>query len=449
LSTYIPNTDADRAKMLAAIGVGSVDDLFAPIPASVRERADFSGVPGALDDIALKRHLQTLSAKNADADRFPCFLGAGVYDRYVPPVVPFVMGRSEFYTAYTPYQPEVSQGILQSIYEFQTLICQLTGMEVANASLYDGATALAEAVIMACDLTKRKQVVLASSVHPAFRRTVATYLPLLNDALVEVGHEEASGAFDHAALEATLSGDTACVVVQQPNFFGVVEDLKAVADAAHAKGALLIVAIEPVSLGLLESPGACGADIVVGEGQSLGLPMGFGGPLLGLLACRKEFVRRIPGRIVGGTVDADGTRAYTMTLRTREQDIRRDQATSNICTNQALWALGATVYLSLMGKTGLRQVAELSLQKAHYAFEKITAIPGYEPVFSGPFFQEFAVRCPDDPAALNKRLLDDAGIIGGLPLGPHYPGLENVALFCVTEMRTKDEIDALVQALRR
>jgi glycine dehydrogenase subunit 1 len=358
------------------------------------------------------------------------------------------MGRSEFYTAYTPYQPEVSQGILQSIYEFQTLICQLTGMEVANASLYDGATALAEAVLMACDLTKRKQVVLASSVHPAFRQTVATYLPLLNDALIEIGHEEVTGQFDHGALENVLSGDTACVVVQQPNFFGVVEDLKAVADAAHAHGALLIVTVEPVSLGLLESPGACGADIVVGEGQSLGLPMGFGGPLLGLLACRKEFVRRIPGRIVGGTVDTDGTRAYTMTLRTREQDIRRDQATSNICTNQALWALGATVYLSLMGKGGLRQVAKLSLQNAHYAFEQITALPGYKPVFSGPFFQEFAVRCPGDPQDINDRLFHEANIIGGLPL-TMYDDLSDCLLFCVTEMRTKDEIDAFVAALRR
>lgn len=432
--------------MLGAIGVGSVDDLFAPISAAIRARADFEHVPPALDDIALRRHLQQLAGKNAHADSHPCFLGAGVYDRYSPPVVAQVMGRSEFYTAYTPYQPEVSQGNLQSIYEFQTLISRLFGMDVANASLYDGATALAEAVIMACDLTKRKQVVLAGSVHPAFRRTVATYLPLLNDAIVEVGHDGASGQFSLDVLGEAVSSDTACVVVQQPNFFGVVEDLRAVADAAHARGALLIVVVEPVSVGVLESPGACGADIVVGEGQSLGLPMGFGGPLLGLFACRKEHVRRIPGRIVGGTVDAEGTRAYTMTLRTREQDIRRDQATSNICTNQALWALGATVYLSLMGKQGLRQAAELSLQNAHYAWAQITALPGYEPVFSGPFFQEFVVRCPEDPVVLNKRLFDNHGIIGGLPL-TMYDGLNDCLLFCVTEMRTKNEIDALVTAL--
>lgn len=433
--------------MLRAVGVGEIADLFAPIPEEIRRRADFSAVPPALDDIALRKHLLALSGKNADMDRYAWFLGAGIYDHYVPPVVAHVTGRSEFYTAYTPYQPEVSQGILQSIYEFQTLIARLTGMDVANASLYDGATALAEAAIMACDLQKRHGVAIASSVHPAFRKTVRTYLPMLADAVTEVPCDPATGQMDPDRAGSTLTGGFACLVVQQPNFFGVVEDLTALADAAHARGALLIVAVDPIALGLLETPGACGADIVVGEGQSLGCAPGFGGPLLGLFACRREYVRRIPGRIVGGTVDAAGKRAYTMTLRTREQDIRRDQATSNICTNQALFALAATVYLAALGKNGLRQVANLCLRKAHYAHEQICALPGYQPVFSGPFFKEFAVRCPSDPAALNRRLLD-AGIVGGLPLAGRYPNLTDTMLLCVTESRSREEIDALVAALR-
>jgi glycine dehydrogenase subunit 1 len=435
--------------MLEAIGAKSIADLFAPISDEIKERADFSGMDSALDDIALKKHLIALSSKNADMERFPCFLGAGIYDHYIPPVVGFVTGRSEFYTAYTPYQPEVSQGVLQSIYEFQTLISRLTGMEVANASMYDGATALAEAVIMACDLTKRTKVLIASSVHPSSRRVVTTYLSTLEFSEQEFPHDATTGTIDIAAVAAEITDDTACLVVQQPNFFGVIEDLKALADAAHAKGALLIVSIDPISLGLLETPGAAGADIVVGEGQGLGCFPAFGGPLLGLFACRKDikFVRRIPGRIVGGTLDSEGTRAYTMTLRTREQDIRRETATSNICTNQALFALAATVYMSLQGKTGMQQVANLCLQKAHYAQEQICALPGYSAAFTGPFFKEFAIRCPEDPVTINKRLLE-AGLLGGLPLGPVYPGMENGMLLCVTEQRSKEEIDQLVAVLK-
>ena len=445
--SYIPNTDTDRAKMLEAIGVNSIADLFDPISPQIQARTDFSGVAPALDDIALKKHLQKLSGKNLNMDTHPCFLGAGIYDHYIPPIVGHICGRSEFYTSYTPYQPEVSQGLLQSIYEFQTLICQLTGMDVANASMYDGATALAEGVIMACDLQKRKQVVLADTVHPAFRHVVDTYLSTLPFTPAYVPHNSETGQWDAATVDAAIGSDTACIVVQQPNFLGVVEDLTALANAAHAKGALLIVVIDPIALGLLETPGACGADIVVGEGQGLGCYPAFGGPLLGLFACRKEFVRRLPGRIVGGTVDSDGTRAYTMTLRTREQDIRRDAATSNICTNQALFALAATVYLSAQGKTGMTQVAHLCLQKAHYAHEQICALPGWEPLVSGPFFKEFAVRCPGDPVAINQKLLE-AGILGGLPLAPVYPDAGNALLFCVTEQRSKDEIDALIAALR-
>lgn len=432
--------------MLEAIGVGSIRELFSPLAPEILESADFSGVAPSLDDISLRRHLLGLAGKNADMDRYPTFLGAGIYDHYIPPVVGHITGRSEFYTAYTPYQPEVSQGVLQSIYEFQSLICRLTGMDVANASLYDGATALAEAVIMACDLKKRGSIAIPKSVHPAYREVVDTYVRTLPYAAHALPHNPETGCMDAARISESIGDDTACVVVQQPNFFGVIEDLSALAEAAHAKGALLIVVADPISLGLLETPGACGADIVVGEGQGLGCYPAFGGPLLGLFACRKEFVRRIPGRIVGGTVDTEGKRAYVMTLRTREQDIRRDTATSNICTNQALFALAATVYLSAQGKTGFDKVARLCVQKAHYAQAEICKLPGYEPVFGGPFFKEFVIRCPEDPATINKRLFA-AGIIGGLPLNAMYPELGNAMLFCVTEQRSKEEIDALVAAL--
>ncbi len=445
--SYIPNTDADRAEMLAALGMNSVGDVFAPISDAIKNKADFSNVEPSLDDIALRRHLINLSSKNADMDRYPSFLGAGIYDHYIPPVVGHICGRSEFYTSYTPYQPEVSQGLLQSIYEFQTLISRLTGMEVANASMYDGATALAEAALMACDLQKRKKVVAVGSVHPAARTLLDTYLDPLPFDAETVNFDPATGQADLSALDAALTPDAACLVVQQPNFLGVVEDLKALADLAHQKGALLVVSVDPISLGLLETPGACGADIVVGEGQGLGCYPAYGGPLLGILACRKSFVRRIPGRIVGATVDSEGTRAYTMTLRTREQDIRRDTATSNICTNQALFALAATVYLAAQGKTGMKQVANLCLQKAHYACEQINALPGFSAAFTGPYFKEFVVKCEESPEAVNKRLWE-AGIIGGLPLGPSYPDLADGLLLCVTEQRSKADIDALVAALK-
>jgi glycine dehydrogenase subunit 1 len=424
--------------MLEAIGVRSIAALFAPIPAEVLASADFSEVPAALDDIALKKHLLALSSKSVDMDRYPCFLGAGIYDHYIPPIVGHICGRSEFYTAYTPYQPEVSQGVLQSIYEFQTLICQLTGMDVSNASMYDGATALAEAVIMAADLTRRRRVVLPSSLHPAFRQVVETYLEPLAIGIETVAIDPETGRLPLPGL----TDADACIVVQSPSFFGIVEDLEAHADNAHAAGALLVALVDPISLGVLQTPGAAGADIVVAEGQGLGCFPAFGGPLLGLFACRKEFVRRLPGRIVGGTVDQDGTRAYTMTLRTREQDIRRDTATSNICTNQALFALAATVYLASMGKQGMAQVANLCVQKAHYAAERIAALPGYALAFSGPFFKEFVVTTPGDPVALNRRL-HEAGILGGLPL----PERGDALLLCVTEQRSKAEIDALVAAL--
>ncbi|MFM7320415.1 MAG: aminomethyl-transferring glycine dehydrogenase subunit GcvPA [Armatimonadota bacterium] len=435
--SYLPNTADDRSRMLEAIGVASIDDLFAPIPAAIRAKADFSELEPALDDIALRKRLVALSSASANLDDNACFLGAGIYDHYIPPVVGAVCGRSEFYTAYTPYQPEVSQGVLQSIYEFQSLICRLTGMDVANASMYDGATALAEAVIMAADLSKRRVIVLPSNLHPSARQVVETYLEPLDLRIRTIAADPATGRLEGISL----TNEDACLVVQQPNFHGVVEDLRSLADTAHAAGALLVASVDPISLGLLETPGAAGADIVVAEGQGLGCFPAFGGPLLGIFACRKEFVRRIPGRIVGGTIDNHGRRAYTMTLRTREQDIRRDTATSNICTNQALFALAATVYLATMGRQGLGRVAELCLRKASYLKQALAAA-GCPAVHAAPTFKEFVIRCPDDPVAINRRLLDEK-IIGGLPL----PELGNAMLVCVTEQRTREEIDRFARIM--
>ena len=432
--SYIPNTDADRAEMLSSIGVTAIDALFDQIPQPLRFRGALA-IPPRLDQISLMHHLANLARKNVNADDYPCFLGAGIYDHYIPPTVAAITGRSEFYTSYTPYQPELSQGMLQSIFEFQTLLCQLTGMDVANASMYDGASALAEAAIMASEVTGRRCVAILDTVHPNYHTVVGTYLRHVNVRLDIVGDAEAIGE------------ETAALVVQHPNFFGNLEDMARLSEAAHSKGAMLVACVDPISLGLLSPPGEYGADIVVGEGQSLGCPMGYGGPLLGLFACKSEYMRRLPGRIVGQTIDGDGKRAFVMTLRTREQDIRRERATSNICTNEALYALAASVYLATMGKEGLRQVAELCLQKAHYAADEIARLPGYAMAFPDkPFFKEFVIKTPCDPTDLNERLLA-RGMIGGLSLTAHYLEMGHAMLFCVTEMRTKAEIDALVSAL--
>ena len=433
--SYIPNTEADRAEMLAAMGMKSLDDLFAPIPTPLQFQGELN-IPPRMDQVTLARHLARLAGQNVHADAMPCFLGAGIYDHYVPPTVAAITGRSEFYTSYTPYQPEVSQGMLQSIFEFQTLLCQLTSMDVSNASMYDGATALAEAAIMACELTGRKRVAVMNTVHPTYRQVLETYLRHMNLSIDLVSDTDRVG------------DETAALLVQHPNFFGNLEDMTTLSDAAHSKGALLVVCIDPISLGLLAPPGEYDADIVVGEGQSLGCPMGYGGPLLGLFACKTKFMRRLPGRIVGQTTDGDGKRAFVMTLRTREQDIRRERATSNICTNEALYALAASVYLATMGKHGLRQVAELCLQKAHYAASEIANLPKYSLAFPDkPFFKEFAVKTPIAPKQINKHLLAQ-GIIGGLPLDALYPDMAPSMLFCVTEQRTKEDIDALVGALK-
>jgi len=426
---YLPNTDADRQAMLKAIGVGTVDELFQDVPRQYLN-VPFR-LPSPLSELELKRELQQRAGRNASADKYACFLGAGFYHHFIPGVVGHIVGRSEFYTAYTPYQAEASQGTLQAIYEYQSMVCQLTGMEVSNAGLYDGSTATAEAALMACRITQKDKVAVLPSVSPKYVKVVQTYLGGRGFPLVKIAPDQ------------SLPADCACLIVQQPNFFGYFEDLSALVRKAHDAGARLVAIADPVSLGLFRPPGEYGADIVVAEGQALGNPVSFGGPGLGIFACRKDYVRQMPGRIVGKTVDAEGNPGYVLTLSTREQHIRRERATSNITTNEALVALAATVYLAAMGKRGLRQVAELCYHKAHYAAKAISRLKGYLLASDKPFFKEFSVRCPAPPAAINKALYRQK-IIGGLDISDT---IEHGMLLCITEMNTKEEIDRLVGVL--
>ncbi len=428
-SPYLPNTGADRDAMLREIGVGSIGDLFRDIPEKLRH-AQFK-LPFPLSELELKKELSQLANRNASLDKYACFLGAGSYCHFVPGTVEHVIGRSEFYTAYTPYQAEVSQGTLQGTYEYQSLVCQLTGMEVSNAGMYDGSTAAAEAAIMACMITGRGKVAVATTVNPTYCDVMRTYVKGRNFAMQMA--ESAAG----------LSSDCACLVVQQPNFLGYLEEMQRHVQKARDVGALLIVIVDPISLGMFKPPGHYGADIAVADGQALGNPTSFGGPGLGIFACRRGYLRQMPGRIVGKTVDTEGKPGYVMTLVTREQYIRRERATSNICTSEALMALAAAVYLATLGKRGLRQVAELCYHKAHYAAEQIARLKGYSLAFAEPFFKEFAVRCPASPSRINRALFKE-GIIGGLDIS-HM--VENGMLLCVTEMNTKQEIDKLVEIL--
>jgi glycine dehydrogenase subunit 1 len=384
-----------------------------------------------------------MAGKNKSNEELVCFLGAGAYDRYVPSVIHHITSRSEFYTAYTPYQPEISQGTLQVIFEYQSMICSLTGMDVANASMYDGASATAEAAMLAAENTKRNTIVVSKTVHPEVRRVLATYMRFKGIEVVEV--DMADGATDVEKLRAAVDSKTAGVIVQNPNFFGVIEDMTEVEKIAHENKAMLIMNVEPISLGILKTPGEIGADIAVGEGQALGNGLNFGGPYLGFMAVTSKLMRKMPGRIVGQTEDLDGKRAFVLTLQAREQHIRRQKATSNICSNQALNALTAAIYLTTMGKQGLKEVALQSMQKAHYAFDKITASGKYKPLFSKPFFTEFAVAGEVEGRSVNKELIKQ-GILGGYDLTRDYP-LNNGLLICVTEKRTKDEIDKLVKVM--
>jgi glycine dehydrogenase subunit 1 len=441
---YIPNSPEERAEMLDSIGLSNVAELFRSIPSDVQLGRKLN-VTEALAEPEVISAMESMAARNTAAVK-PSFLGAGVYQHYSPTIVDHLIQRSEFFTSYTPYQPEISQGTLQYIFEFQTLVCQLTGMEVANASMYDGSTSMAEAYLMAQRVTRRDKIVVAQSVHPEYREVAQTYTMHGDTEIVEIGFDEATGRV--SGLEA-LDDKTAALVVQSPNFFGCVEDLQALADTAHAVGALFVVVVtEAISFGLLKTPGACGADIVVGEGQSWGVPMSFGGPHVGLFATQEKFVRQMPGRLCGVAYDKNGNRGFVLTLSTREQHIRREKATSNICTNQGLIALAATIYMETMGKKGLEEVAVQNAQKAAYAKQRIGEIEGFSIPFAAPTFNEFVVRGPRSAGEVLEKLRNENGIIGGLALSKYYPGRKNEFIVCVTETKSKEAIDELAAALR-
>src|SRR6266581_5269741 len=432
-------------EVLETISARGIEDVLVKIPAKSRLDRPLA-LPPALAGTELIRHMRTMAAKNADSDSHVCFLGAGAYDHYVPSPIDHLIRRGEFFTAYTPYQPEASQGTLRTIYEYQTMLAELTGMDVANASIYDGASSLAEAALMAHAATGRGEVALSRGVNPLYRRVAATYGEGPGVRLRDVAAPE--GVTDLAAAKQAVGPKTAALVVQTPNFYGCLEDVAAAAEIAHAAGALLVVAADPVNLGVLEGPGKLGADIVVGEGQGLGVPMSFGGPNLGVFAAQNDLVRRMPGRLVGATVDRDGARGFVLTLQTREQHIRRAKATSNICTNVALCALMATIYLATLGRRGLVRVGELSAAKAHYAAERLAKIPGVSLRFAAPFFKEFALKLPKSPERVAARLARQ-GFLAGVPLKSFDRILADCLLVAVTEKRTKDEIDAFVAALEK
>ncbi len=443
---FIPHTDAERKEMLAAIGVNRMEDLFTDVPAKVRFPE--LNIPPSLTEMEAIADVQGLANANESVRELACFLGAGAYNHYIPAAVDAIIRRGEFLTAYTPYQPEVSQGTLQGIFEFQSMICALTGMDASNASHYDGATATAEAGILAYHhfREKRKKFVVSQTLHPDYRGVLKTYMSGY-DGISVVGDEaDVDPLAGPERLIELIDADTALVVVQYPDFLGRIYDYTALAQAAHAQGALFCVAVNPIALGLLKPPSEFGADIVVGEGQPLGIPLSFGGPYLGIFATKKDYVRKIAGRLVGESVDAQNRRGYVLTLTAREQHIRREKATSNICTNQGLMAMAATAYLSLVGKQGLRQVANLCYQKAHYAADRISQIEGYKVCLPDYFFHEFVVCCDRPVEEINRHLLEH-GILGGFDLGQVYPALKNYMLIAVTEMNSREEIDALCAAL--
>ena len=425
------------------IGVGSFEELLKPIPEKLRLKGPLN-LPEALSEMELLREIEEISKKNSSLKAI--FAGGGVYDHFIPQALNNLLSRPEFVTAYTPYQAEVSQGTLQVIYEFQSCICRLTGMDVANASMYDGASAAAEAVSLSAANRRKSKVLVSETVNPLYLDVIKTYLAGREIEIVTVPH--AGGVTDYNKLKESVDDKTACVVTAQPNFFGLIEDIDAVSELIHNVGGHLIVAVDPIAAMLLKTPAECGADIVVGEGQPLGLPLNFGGPLLGFFAVKKELIRSLPGRLAAKTVDIEGKPGFVLTLQTREQHIRRDKATSNICTNQALCATAATIYMSLLGKSGLKRVALLSMEKTHKAVDAICSLPGYEVCFDGPYIREAAVKTPVPAGEIIDRILDRDGILPGIDLGRFYAGMDNVLLVAVTEKRTDEEIDMLVKALK-
>ncbi|PIQ99503.1 MAG: aminomethyl-transferring glycine dehydrogenase [Nitrospinae bacterium CG11_big_fil_rev_8_21_14_0_20_45_15] len=442
--SYVPHTENDIKEMLASIGVQNIDELFACIPEVLRLKRELN-LPTVLSEADLTAHFDELEKRNMGASSV--FLGAGAYRHYVPAIVSALALRGEFSTSYTPYQPEVSQGTLQAIFEFQTMFAMLTGMDVANASMYDGASALAEAVLMARRINKRKRVLISQATHPEYRQVIQTYCPGDVIEWVEIPYDRESGQTDLNVLREKMDNETCAVVLQSPNFFGTIEEYEGLDQDIKKCGALLIVNVVPaLSMALLKSPGERGADIVCGEGQSLGLPVSYGGPYVGFFAVRKEYLRQMPGRLCGETRDREGRRAFALTLSTREQHIRREKATSNICTNQGLCALSVAIYMTAMGKQGLRDLAILNLRKADYLKNQLAKLEGYEIRFSSNTFNEFVLRCRGKAGDVRATLLTD-GIVAGLPLGEYYPELDDSLLLCVTELNSREEIDRLVDRL--
>lgn len=458
-SSYIPMTREQQQKMLDVVGVKSVDELFSAIPEELRLKEDLN-LDAPISEYELKKQMQSLVEQNFDLSWSSCFLGAGVYDHIIPSTVKHITSRQEFYTSYTPYQPEVSQGVLQATFEYQSMICELTGMDAANASLYDGAVAMYEAVLLACRYTNQNEVLVARSVNPEYRKVLYSGLKYFGITIKEIEFynvlESAgnnvdtnkTGMINQELLEEAITENTAAIVIQSPNFFGIVEDIKEMAEKAKKAGALTIAVCDPISLAVLEAPGSLGADIAVGEAQPLGNPMNFGGPLLGYFAVKKPLVRRMPGRIVGETVDTEGRRGFVLTLQAREQHIRRERATSNVCTNQALCALAASVYLSTMGKEGLKEVATQCINKSYYSYKSLLDTGHVSKVFDSSFFREFVVKPVVSPQKLNEELLNDS-IIGGYDLSEEYPELEGCWLVAVTEKRSKDEIDLFTAKVQK
>lgn len=441
---YTPHTSEDIQSMLRTIGAGSVEELLTDIPDKVRlNRPLRVGEP--LSELQIREEIKGLIGQNANTDDYPCFLGAGSYDHYIPALIGPLLFRSEFYTAYTPYQAELSQGMLQAIYEFQTAICELTGMETANASMYDGASALAEAVLMMVRISKKKsEILLSSTIHPLYQEVIRTYCHGLDLKFATIPAE--NGVISAAGVKSLLTDQTAGVLIQYPNFFGHLEELKEIISAVHEKGVKIAVSVDPIAMGLFKPPGMLGADIVVGEGQAMGNALSYGGPYVGFFATRTEFIRQLPGRIVGVTHDAKGKKGYCLTLQTREQHIKRERATSNICTNESLNALAALFYMATLGKEGLAEVARQSAQKAHYLQKELSRLPGVSVPWSSPFFKEFALKFDKSPKVINEKLFKEK-MIGGLDLGRYIPELQNHLLFCVTEKRTKTEMDRLVSVI--
>ncbi|MBC7186028.1 MAG: aminomethyl-transferring glycine dehydrogenase subunit GcvPA [Calditrichaeota bacterium] len=442
---YLPCTDDERNEMLKAIGVNKFEELLAPIPEELRLKKPLN-LPAPLSEYEVTRLLAEMAQQNTTVNEAICFLGGGAYDHFVPAAVGHITSRPEFYTAYTPYQPEVSQGTLQAIYEYQSMICALTGMDASNASMYDGASALAEAALLAFSHTQRREILVSRAVNPFYLETIRTYCHGQGIEVHLVDLDDGATEVDN--LKGLISEKTAAVVVQHPNFYGCLEEVEELAAVTHQAGALFITSNDPISLGLLQPPGSYGADIATGEGQALGTPLSFGGPYLGIFATKQELVRRMPGRIAGQTVDSEGRIGYVLTYQTREQHIRREKATSNICTNQALVALAATVYLALMGKHGLGTVANLCLQKSHYLAEEIAKIPGFRLRFGRPFFKEFVVEAPFPAEQIVDKLVAQ-GILAGVPLGRFERSMANCLLIAVTEKRTRAEMDRLLSALRQ